>query len=165
MTAHTRCIAIVALLILAGSSHAQDKTWVGEDVLPNKASKDIKFGDRVGDKEVFFPFSGRWPFKVREEKEGWLRIHDGRREGWVDKADFVLAKDAFTYFDGRLQRNSKDAFALGMSGAYWLGQKEPDKAIADFTAGIALNPKDAIAYHNRGVALASKKEYDQALVD
>src|SRR5205085_10304309 len=108
MTLHNRCIAFVTLVIFASVAHAQDKSWVGEVVLPTKPPKDIKFGDRMGDKEVFYPFSGRWPFKVRDEKEGWLRLHDGRREGWVDKADFVLAKDAFAYFDGRLQRNAKD---------------------------------------------------------
>lgn len=143
----------------------QDKPWVGENVLPTKPAKDIKFGDRVGDRQVYFPFSGRWPFKVREEKDGWLRIHDGRREGWVDKADFVLARESFAYFDGRVQANAKDEFALRMRGAYWLEKKEPDKAIQDFNACIQLNAKDVGAFNDRGVAWAAKKDSDKAIAD
>jgi hypothetical protein len=63
-------------------------------VFHTKPPKDIKFGDRVGDKEVVYAFSGIWPFLVRDDKDGWLRMHDRRHEGWVDKADFVLAREA-----------------------------------------------------------------------
>lgn len=165
------CERLVIGLILAAAiaiGHAQadqDKSWVGETVLSTKRAKDIKFGDRVGDKQVYFPFSGRWPFKVREEKDGWLRIHDGRREGWVNKSDFVLARESFAYFDGRAQGNPADGFALSMRGAFWLEKKEPDKAIRDFNACIQLDPLDASAFNNRGLAWAAKKEYNKAISD
>src|SRR5262245_2367971 len=110
---------------------AADKSWVGEIVLPTKPAKDIKFADKLGDSPTYHPFSGRWPFKVREEKGNYLRMHDGRNEGWVDRSDFVLASEAFDYFDRRIRDNSKDAFALRMRGAYWLEKKELDKAIHD----------------------------------
>lgn len=163
--------SIVALVLTMGSvmggamGAGQEKSWVGESVLPTKPAKEIKFGDRNDDKQVYYSFSGRWPFKVREDKEGWLRLHDGRREGWVDKTDFVLAREAFGYFDRRVQANAKDGFALTMRGGYWMEKKEFDMAIADFDGCIRLNPADGTAYHNRGAAWAAKKDFAKALED
>jgi tetratricopeptide (TPR) repeat protein len=42
---------------------------------------------------------------------------------------------------------------------------EQDKAIADHTEAIRLNPQSAIAYYNRGRAWTGKSEYDQAIAD
>jgi tetratricopeptide (TPR) repeat protein len=42
---------------------------------------------------------------------------------------------------------------------------ESDKAIADYTEAIRLDPKLAMAYCNRGVAYGSKGEYDKAIAD
>ena len=44
-------------------------------------------------------------------------------------------------------------------------KKEYDKAIADFSEAIRLDPKDATAYYNRGIAWAGKNEYDKAIAD
>lgn len=162
-------VLTAALLIVANPCGlrlvAQEKSWVGESVLHTKPAKDIKFGDRVGDQEVTYTFSGIWPFTVRDDKEGWLRLHDRRREGWVDKADFVLARDALDYFTRRIEANPKDLFALTMRGGAWLEKKEPDKAISDFDACIRLNPNDSTSFNNRGVAWRDKKDYDKAIAD
>ena len=89
---------------------AEDKkSWTGESVIYTKPAKEIKFGDRLDDKQVYFPFTGRLPIKVREDRDGWLRIHDGHNEGWADKDDFILANDAPAYFHRRVQANPKDA--------------------------------------------------------
>ena len=40
-----------------------------------------------------------------------------------------------------------------------------DKAIADYTEAIRLDPKFAEAYYNRGVAYENKGEYDKAIAD
>ena len=42
---------------------------------------------------------------------------------------------------------------------------EPDKAIADCTKAIELNPKFPVAYFNRGMAFERKRAYDQAIAD
>jgi hypothetical protein len=75
-----------------------------------KPPKEIKFGDVVQGRQVYFPYSGTMPIKVREDREGVLRIHDNRREGWVDKADFVVVRDAPAYFHRRVQANPKDSW-------------------------------------------------------
>ena len=159
-------ISMAALLAALGAPvAAQEKNWVGELVLHTKPPAQIKFGDNVGGKQVDYAFTGIWPFVVRDEKDGWLRIHDRRNEGWVDKNDFVLAKDAIPYFTRRIEANSRDNFALRMRGATWLQKKEPDKAISDFDACIAINASDAGAYNNRGIAWHDKKMYEKAIAD
>src|SRR5882672_8848082 len=86
--------AVGAFLVLYGRRlAAQEKSWVGETVLHTKTAKDIKFGDRANDKQICYTFSCIWPFVVREEKDGWLRLHDRHREAWAEKADFVLSRD------------------------------------------------------------------------
>ena len=40
-----------------------------------------------------------------------------------------------------------------------------DKAVADYTKAIELNPQDAEAYNNRGAAFFQKKDYEKAWSD
>jgi regulator of sirC expression with transglutaminase-like and TPR domain len=46
-----------------------------------------------------------------------------------------------------------------------LSRHEPDAAIVDLTAAIALNPKDPLAYRFRGAAYAAKKDFKRANAD
>src|ERR1051326_2853861 len=146
-------------------AEAEDKSWVGENVLPTKRAKDIPFSDNVGDKQVNYVFSGQWPIKVRDDRDGRLRIHDGHHEGWVAKTDFVLVADAPAYFDRRIETNPKDAFAWFMHGSGWNEKGEYDKAIKDYDEAIRLDPKFHQAFNNRSVSWRDKKEYDKAIED
>ena len=40
-----------------------------------------------------------------------------------------------------------------------------DRAIADYTKAIKLNPKHAYGYHNRGITYSDKGDYDRAIAD
>lgn len=158
---------VVIAVVATYPAHAvvAQESWVGKSVLHNKPTSQVKFGDRIGDKEVTYQFSGIWPFVVRDERDGWLRIHDRRNEGWVDKNDFVLQSEAVEYFTRKLQDNPKDTFSLNMRAGGWHDRKEYDKAIADYDAAIAIQPNDPTAYNNRGVAWRDKKDYDKAIAD
>jgi len=158
-------LTVAAFSLASGTRLAAQESWVGKSVLHNKPTNQIKFGDRIGDKEISYQFSGIWPFTVRAERDGWLRIHDRRNEGWVDKADFVLASEAVEYFTLKINANPKDIFALNMRAGGWQERKEYDKAIADYDAAITINPNEPTAYNNRGVAWKDKKEYDKAIAD
>jgi tetratricopeptide (TPR) repeat protein len=153
------------LVFQGGSTACAQGSWIGESVLPTKPSKEIRFRAVVQRQQIFFPFSGRWPIKVRDDREGWLRIYDGHREGWADKADFVLVRDAPAHFGRRVQANPKDTFALLMRGAAWSQKGEPDTAIKDFDECIRLNPTEAIFFNSRGNAWKVKKEYEKAIGD
>ena len=167
MNAHRLVLMIAAAALFDGTASraADEKSWVGENVLPTKPSKEIKFGDRVNEKQIDYSFAGRWPIKVRGERDGWLRIHDGNHEGWVDKADFVLSREAPAYFDRRVQANPRDIWARYMRGSGFLDKGDADSAIKDFDAVIQLDSNYSRAYNGRGVAWTRKKEYDKAIKD
>ena len=50
-------------------------------------------------------------------------------------------------------------------GLAYENKNEHDKAIADLTESIRLDPKNAKAYYNRGLAYENKNEHDNAVAD
>ena len=50
-------------------------------------------------------------------------------------------------------------------GSAWRAKNELDKAIADFTEAIRLDPKPMAAVYNRGLAWKAKNELDKAIAD
>ena len=55
--------------------------------------------------------------------------------------------------------------AYSNRGNAWYNKKEFDKAIADYTEAIRLDPEYAMAYNNRGRAWQQKGEFDKAIAD
>jgi tetratricopeptide (TPR) repeat protein len=55
--------------------------------------------------------------------------------------------------------------AFGNRGLAWMKKKEYDRAIADFTEAIRLNPNDPLNWFRRGHAWLEKLEYDRAIAD
>ncbi|MDR0707369.1 MAG: tetratricopeptide repeat protein [Treponema sp.] len=51
------------------------------------------------------------------------------------------------------------------SGLAYHNKGDYDRAIADYTQAIRIDPKYALAYHNRGVAYEVKKDFDRAMSD
>ena len=144
---------------------AQERNWVGERIVPIRPNEEIQFSAVVEGKKTSFPLSNFAAFAVREERGGFVRLHDGKREGWVSKADFVLASESMAYFDKQLAANPNDFHALFMRGIGWQQQKEEDKAIKDFTECIKLQPKNVAAMLNRASSWTMKKEYEKAIKD
>ena len=62
-------------------------------------------------------------------------------------------------------RNPTSAAAYHQRGLIWKSKGETDKAIADFTDAIRLDPKDASLYVDRGGAFHDKDEIDKAIAD
>ena len=168
MTTH-RLVVFLALVTIAGAAPtavAEDKkSWTGESVMHTKPAKEIKFGDRLDDKQVYFPFTGILPIKVRDDRDGRLRIHDGHHEGWADKDDFILANDAPAYFHRRVQADPKDTWALWMRGIGWQEKGEFDRAIKDYDECIRLDPASSSYFNSRGLAYSAKQDFDRAIKD
>ena len=58
-----------------------------------------------------------------------------------------------------------NAEAYFVRGVTYARKGQYDKAIADFTKAIELNPRHAEAYINRGLAYKNTGQYDQAISD
>ncbi len=167
---HRRIRSMILLAAAIGfgivsTGAADDKSWVGQNVLPTKRSKEIAFWEKVGDKETRFRYSGLTPVKVREEREGLIRFHDGHREGWASKSDFVPVREAPEYFNRRIETNPHDFWALFMRGTGWSDKGDYDKAIADLDEAIRADPTYPPAFNNRALCWRNKKDYDKAIRD
>ena len=63
---------------------------------------------------------------------------------------------------GGCAKSASEAFQSGAAAAQ---AGDHDKAIADFSEAIRLDPKRADAYYGRGTAYGHKGEYDKAIAD
>jgi tetratricopeptide (TPR) repeat protein len=64
---------------------------------------------------------------------------------------------------GESNRNRRIAY--DNRGTVWHAKGDNDRAIADYTAAITLNPRDTVAYDNRGTAWRDKGDHARALAD
>src|SRR5262249_37259280 len=55
------------------------------------------------------------------------------------------------------------ARAYNNRGLAYLAKGNYDRAVADFSESIRLNPDDATYYNNRGIAYEGKQDYDRAI--
>ena len=84
-----------------------------------------------------------------------------KRVLWLAFAGLLAASSPLLAQDPKLQ--TADEYCK--RGAAYFDKGEYDKAIADCTEAIRLNPKDAKFYYNRGNAYGRKGEYDKAIAD
>jgi tetratricopeptide (TPR) repeat protein len=63
------------------------------------------------------------------------------------------------------ERDRQEAVKYNTSGLEYHNKKDYDRAIADYTQAIRLDPNDAAAYINRGSAYNDKGDYDRAITD
>ena len=57
------------------------------------------------------------------------------------------------------------ALAYSNRGVEWKGKGQLDRAIADYSEAIRINPKYAVAYNNRGFSYDNKGDYERAIAD
>lgn len=98
-----------------------------------------------------------------------IQLEAAGNAGEQSKASAKTAKDPST---AEIQRDPRPWFEnLRPGAAYiergrtYIQQEENDRAIADFTKAIELDPEGASAYNHRGVAYASKLDFDSAIAD
>jgi tetratricopeptide (TPR) repeat protein len=139
--------------------------WFGKKVLPRRDPETIRMGDWVDGQPVYWTPNNLLNCWVREDRDGFLRVFDMRREGWVNKDDMVTAEDAPAWWDKEVKRKPNDAFVWFMRGHGWLDKKEYDNAIKDLTEAIRLRPGSVRNYNARGVAWRESKRYDRAIED
>ena len=82
----------------------------------------------------------------------------------ADDADRNIA-GCTRVFEDRKESKKVRAIALVGRGLAWKSKGDRDKAIADFTAAIRLEPNDALPYNNRANIWRELGEIDRAIAD
>jgi len=72
---------------------------------------------------------------------------------------------AFDQETGTNLTEKTDAKSYVDSGNAWYDKKDYDRAIADYTEAIRIDPEYSKAYNGRGIAYDNKCEYDNAIED
>ena len=70
-----------------------------------------------------------------------------------------------TLIESGRETSDKLAVAYNNRGIAYATKGDLDRAIADFSEAIRLDPKDAHAYNNRGSAYENKGDHDRAITD
>src|SRR5262249_25621993 len=97
------------------------------------------------------------PSKAQQSRE-WVLC--ANREGTFS-SDIAIA-GCTAVINSRTQPWSNVAIAYDNRGLAYQAKREYDRAVADHTKAIELNPKYATAYNNRGIATG---DYDRAIAD
>jgi tetratricopeptide (TPR) repeat protein len=95
--------------------------------------------------------------------------------GWIDFNACLTAVSRENYDEairlctnaiasGELSREDL-SLAYEVLGVAWYQKKDYDKAIADYSKAIEINPKSDEAYYNRGNAWYDKGDYTKAIAD
>src|SRR5262245_57991447 len=103
-----------------------DESWVGQKVMNTKPK--VQLSERINDKVVRFDLTGSL-LPVLQDRDGRLRVRDYLgKEGWAEKADFVLVSDAPAFFTQLIRKDPKNVWAWTMRGNAW-SAKNADNAI------------------------------------
>ena len=93
-----------------------------------------------------------------------FRVNQWGVSGWIAKQDVLTAADAIGFFSRAIDKKPSAADYRGRGNA-WSCKGDNDKAIADYTAAIRLNPKEAVTFYDRGLAYENKGDHGKAIAD
>jgi tetratricopeptide (TPR) repeat protein len=84
----------------------------------------------------------------------------------VKRGDYGMAIRLYTkaIASGDLSQENLCA-AYNNRGTAWKNKGDYDRAIADYSKAIELDPQYALAYYNRGIAWKNKRDYGRAMAD
>jgi len=147
-----------------------DKSWVGQTVLPKKP-------DLSGFRPPAEPDAPErtWPlnaasWEVKAEKGTRVEVVEDGVVCWVEKTELVPLADAGEFFTKAIKADALDAYSHNFRGwaQYLLGK--PADAVKDFDQFLQLVPPEAtghrvVAFSNRGLVLAEMGKFDAALKD
>ena len=103
----------------------------------------------------------------RWDKFGFLI---GTMKNTVDKSIGIILPIVlfflFSYASAQQKQDEPKGTKFYIDRGMTYVEKGPyDKAIADFSMALGLDPRSAGAYYNRGIAYVNKAEFNQAIAD
>ncbi len=165
---HLFFIGLGAALLLARCAGAQVLANPVEDNLrPDLVVlRDLRTDLRVGERVV----STKQQFHVYrvervEGKRLWLSAERATLKGWAPRADVVPLKSAAHYFTLELKKDPRSARLHYLRGQVFLETGTDDRAVADLSEAIRIEPAFAEAYAARGKVRVSLRDYKAALND
>lgn len=158
-----RFVAACVLAAVWAPAAAADG-WVGDWVFPRDRGLFVR--DKPAGKEV-----GPWSAgagRVLAEDGDWVEVRHtqapGPYQGFVRKSAVVRLADATDYYAKLIRTDPDDGWAYGNRARAWSLKGEHEKAVADLTEAIRVQP-DPSLYVMRGRAYRMKKDYDKAIAD
>src|SRR3569623_988546 len=135
---------------------AEDE-WRGRRILA--ASPDVLLREQPNEQAPSSPVStvGIWLDVKRSEGE-WLQVD----WGWMRAADAVRDDQAIEHFTAELAR-SESAFAYICRSRAWLENNEFDKAQADVSEALRLEPNNSRAHFARAQLAAAQQRAEENL--
>ena len=135
-------VAIVLAVALAAPSplYAQaDPSWVGKRVVQKLSNFTLRQnGEAAPSTESLIRVY------VVERVFGptvWLHAEGNGPTGWAPGDQVVPIDQAIEFFTNQVRVNPRDAFSYVMRGRVWRDRREIDKAMADYTEAIGIDPR------------------------
>ncbi len=134
-------------------------TWLGQKVVTKYGAR-VTVGNQNVDSNGFFRV-----YVVREVDGERARLVADDVNGWIELAHIMLFDEAIDFYSKELLTNPSNALAHSHLGIIWVFLNNQDKALADFTEAIRLEPTVSHHYWNRGNVLRDMSEYEKAIAD
>lgn len=161
-----RLVGFLAVVVLLASGAARGASpdsplpadeWRGRRVLA--ASPQVVLREQPNAEAAIVPVSvaGIW-FNVQRAEREWLQLD----YGWLRVADAVRDDQAVEFFTAELARG-ESAFAYICRSRAWLEKKEFDKAQADVSEALRLEPNNVRAYYTRAKIAMVQEHAEEAL--
>ncbi|QVL30990.1 tetratricopeptide repeat protein [Telmatocola sphagniphila] len=154
----------VALLCLGMVAYGEDAAAykAGDIVFPKNESVELKTEE---DGQETALDADQIQYTVIEQKKNRLKVKLGDGKwAWLEAEDVVLASKAASYFSEQITKEATADLHIRRAYVYKLEDKL-EKALADFSAAVKLQPEDVLVWINRGDFYSETKDYDKAIED
>jgi Tfp pilus assembly protein PilF len=162
-----RLACLLVLLSLAVNPVvAQEDSWVGKTIITTRYGIKISQTNAKGEEVYIGELVDNLSYEVKGHKGNKLLVATGKGvQGWFDKADAVLTKDAVAHFTDELKKNPRDAGSLQKRAFALELQGELGAALKDLDGAIESQPYDMGGWASRGNLFTVLKQYDRAITD
>jgi len=111
--------------------------WIGKQVV-TKYSAPVHAENQNADPARIFRV-----YTVEKVDGNQVRLASGSTSGWIASTEIILLDQAIEFYSQEIGTKPNNAAAYHERGSILKFQGGADKAIADFTEAIRLDPKDA----------------------
>lgn len=155
---------MVAASLLAATADARAEESplfpTGRQVVLKSRESALKVGKDVVESPDAFRV-----YRVERVNGDWLWITAQGSRGWVRSGQVVPLDQALEYFTRIIDERPGDPWPRQMRGLVYAQFEDFERAVADDSAALQLDPANPIAYHNRGNARLAVGDRDGAIDD